>query len=57
MHVTFIKIGEIDTLKEHFEADVLIRSKWREPDLDTAKVCVDVYVVYGYIRWNGGNLT
>ena len=39
VHVTFIKIGEIDTLKELFEADVLIRTKWREPDLDKTKVC------------------
>ena len=44
VHVTFIKIGEIDTLKELFEADVLIRSKWREPELDNTKVsnyCAD----------------
>ncbi|KAK2149929.1 hypothetical protein LSH36_430g00057 [Paralvinella palmiformis] len=34
IHVTFIKIGEINTLKETFDADVLIRAKWREPRLD-----------------------
>ncbi|CAD5125780.1 DgyrCDS13991 [Dimorphilus gyrociliatus] len=34
MSVTFLKIGEIDTLKEQYEADVLIKSRWREPTLD-----------------------
>ena len=34
VHVTFLKVGEINTLKECFDADVLIRSKWREPSLD-----------------------
>ncbi len=34
----FLKIGEIDTLKEQYEADVLIQSKWREPALDKDKV-------------------
>jgi len=35
--VTFLKLGEINTLKEHFDADMLIRSKWREPRLDAYK--------------------
>ncbi len=34
VHVTFLKVGEINTLKEAFDADVLVRSKWREPKLD-----------------------
>ena len=34
LHVTFLKIGEINTLKEQFDADVLIRTRWREPELD-----------------------
>ena len=38
--VVFLKIGEIDTLKEQYEADVLIQSKWREPLLDKDKVQV-----------------
>ena len=38
--VVFLKIGEIDTLKEQYEADVLIQSKWREPSLDKDKVQV-----------------
>lgn len=32
--VSFLKIGEIDTLKETFSADVYIQSRWREPLLD-----------------------
>ena len=34
VHVTFLKVGEINTLKECFEADVLLRTKWRLPELD-----------------------
>ena len=34
--VVFLKIGEIDTLKEQYEADVLIKARWREPLLDKA---------------------
>ena len=32
--MTFLKIGEINTLKEQFDADILLRCKWREPELD-----------------------
>ncbi|KAL5006072.1 hypothetical protein ScPMuIL_017230 [Solemya velum] len=32
--VQFFKIGEIDTLKEQFTADVIVKAKWREPTLD-----------------------
>ena len=37
VHVTFLRLGEINTLKEQFDADVLIRTKWREPTLDGYK--------------------
>ncbi len=40
--VVFLKIGEIDTLKEQYEADVLIQSKWQEPLLDKDKVQVRI---------------
>ncbi len=40
VHVTFLKVGEINTLKEQFDADVLVRSKWREPQLDSYKPMV-----------------
>ena len=35
--VIFLKVGEIDTLKEQYEADVMIKAKWREPSLDKDK--------------------
>ncbi len=35
--VVFLKIGEIDTLKEQYEADVLVKAKWKEPLLDYNK--------------------
>lgn len=38
VHVTFIKLGEINTLKEAFDADILVKSTWREPLLDKEKV-------------------
>jgi hypothetical protein len=38
LHVTFLKVGEINTMKEVFDADILLRSRWREPELDKSKV-------------------
>lgn len=32
--VVFLKVGEIDTLKEFFVADVFVQIRWREPSLD-----------------------
>jgi len=34
LRVVFLKIGEIDTLKEQYSADTFIQAKWREPHLD-----------------------
>ncbi|TGZ62796.1 hypothetical protein CRM22_007218 [Opisthorchis felineus] len=34
VRVVFLKIGEIDTLKEIYHADAFIQAKWREPRLD-----------------------
>ncbi|KAF5406375.1 hypothetical protein PHET_00094 [Paragonimus heterotremus] len=34
IRVVFLKIGEIDTLKETYRADAFIQVKWREPRLD-----------------------
>ncbi|RUS83997.1 hypothetical protein EGW08_008258, partial [Elysia chlorotica] len=31
--VQFFKVGEIDTLKEQYTADVIVRARWREPTL------------------------
>ena len=36
--VVILKIGEIDTIKEFFEADVFIQARWREPVLDNTQV-------------------
>ncbi|CAH1796086.1 unnamed protein product [Owenia fusiformis] len=32
--VVFLKIGEIDTIKEQFNTDAFIQARWREPALD-----------------------
>ena len=34
VQVVFLKIGEIDTVKENFAADVFVQARWREPKLD-----------------------
>jgi len=41
IRVVFLKIGEIDTLKENFMADAFIQARWREPALDgqASQVC------------------
>ena len=41
--MTFLKIGEIDTLKEQYQADVMVKSRWREPAFDD----MDIKVRYG----------
>lgn len=50
VHVTFVflKIGEIETIKEHFEADVYLQAKWREPLLDNTKTKVSDFSQF----WN-----
>jgi len=42
IRVVFLKIGEIDTLKENFMADAFIQARWREPALDgqASQVCI-----------------
>ena len=32
--MVFLKIGEIDTMKENFAADAFVQAKWREPAFD-----------------------
>jgi len=34
VHVTVVKVGEVNTTRECFDAEMLIRSRWREPQLD-----------------------
>ncbi|OWF35286.1 gamma-aminobutyric acid receptor subunit rho-3-like [Mizuhopecten yessoensis] len=36
--VVFLKVGEIDTIKENFAADVFIQARWRESQLDNTTV-------------------
>ena len=36
----FLKIGEIDTLKEQYQADVMVKSTWREPAFDEMDIKV-----------------
>jgi len=46
VQVVFMKLGEIDTIKETFSADVFIQARWREPRLDgseTARKKVGVH--------------
>ena len=38
LRVVFLKIGEIDTLKEQYSADTFIQAKWREPALDSKSI-------------------
>jgi len=44
-----MKLGEIDTIKETFSADVYIQARWREPRLDgshTAKNTVSFNFIH-----------
>lgn len=47
VRVVFVKVGEIDTLKETFMADVFIQAKWREPRLDGRR-----HVAASEANWN-----
>jgi len=44
VHVVFLKVGEIDTVKETYTADVFVQARWREPLFDGQTNLV------GYIR-------
>ena len=46
VRIDFLKIGEIDTLKEHFQAEVLIQAKWIDPELKL-KVHFNFYFLNG----------
>ena len=37
VRIVFLRIGEIDTQKEKYTADVFLQAKWREPKLDGHK--------------------
>jgi len=38
----FMKLGEIDTIKETFSADVFIQARWREPRLDGKQMAKNI---------------
>ncbi|XP_076443999.1 cys-loop ligand-gated ion channel-like [Babylonia areolata] len=42
VRVVFLKIGEINTLKEQFHAEVFVQARWREPMLDGCQNVDDV---------------
>ncbi|GFO50407.1 glycine receptor subunit alpha-3 [Plakobranchus ocellatus] len=35
VRTVFMKIGEVDTVKEKFDADIFMQARWREPALDS----------------------
>ncbi|KAK3590900.1 hypothetical protein CHS0354_020877 [Potamilus streckersoni] len=37
LKVVYLKVGEVDTVKEQFIADICLRARWREPALDGVK--------------------
>jgi len=51
IQVVFIKLGEIDTVKETFSADVFIQARWREPTLDGMN-CARTTVLYALLARN-----
>ncbi|KAJ8313408.1 hypothetical protein KUTeg_009036, partial [Tegillarca granosa] len=45
--VVFLKVGEIDTVKEKYQADVYIQARWREPLLDMRQKKIWREIQYG----------
>jgi len=41
-----MKLGEIDTIKETFSADVFIQARWREPRLDGRQMAKNIVSLY-----------
>jgi len=51
IHVTFLRLGDIDTVKECFHATVQVESCWHEPKLDhLEQIALDAVNADGY--WN-----
>ncbi|KAL4216649.1 hypothetical protein ACF0H5_024372 [Mactra antiquata] len=46
--VVFMKLGEIDTIKEFYEADIYVQARWREPLLDRTRTQVSDFKQF----WN-----
>lgn len=49
VQVVFMKLGEIDTIKETFSADVYIQARWCEPRLDGSETARKKVRVVGTI--------
>jgi hypothetical protein len=47
LRVVFLRIGEIDTVKEQFQAEILIEANWVEPSLNIT-VLSHLYVYCNY---------
>ena len=39
-----MKIGEVDTVKEKFDADIFVQARWREPALDSHHPKVNIFL-------------
>lgn len=51
----FLKLSDIDTVKEQFAADVFIESRWREKSLDHGKVVFyQTVLTLEFRMWGGG---
>jgi len=49
LRVVFLKISDVDTVKENYKADIFIQAKWREPcldNLDPNKNIVDMTTIW-----------
>ena len=46
IRVVFLKIGEIDTMKENFAADAFMQARWREPLFDGHLEIVSASVLF-----------
>lgn len=40
VRTVFLKVGEIDTLRDRFAADAYVQAKWREPAMDGKQTLV-----------------
>ena len=58
IRVVFLKLGEIDTLKENFAADAFIQARWREPALDgkTDLVRLNGLTVFVHLNFSNEHL-
>ena len=52
MRIAFLKISEIDTIKEQFNAEVFIEAKWSEPRLkiEVKKITHNLMCAYNLIK-------